>query len=227
MLTLTTLLLTLGISTSVTAQTHIGQSCDPGAPFRAPAGRPRFELITMPTTTSGSNILPYSGLLLSAPPHNVSKLSNDQSTASIFKFHKKTGDIYFNIHDEASFHLLFSLSTRNRETNMGNFCHLQLDTRNSTVTPYSMHLYPGVLLGSGLPPYQESALALAPGWTNSDFSFDPVTNRVSPPCGRFSACALGGNATPYQLPEYELYWTDQAYPAGQCVDVEMKAVDAF
>jgi len=90
-----------------------------------------------------------------------------------------------------------------------------------------MHLYPGVLLGGGLPPYQESPLAFAPGWANSNFSFDPVTNMVSPPCGRFSACALGANATAYQLPEYQLYWTDQAFPAGQCVDVELKAVDAF
>ena len=65
------------------------------------------------------------------------------------------------------------------------------------------------------------------GTVKQGFSFDTVTNTVSPPCGTFSACYLH-NAGPYGAPGTELVWSTAGLAgAPNCVDVELKAVDSF
>jgi hypothetical protein len=101
MYTITTLLLALAVSTIAQITVTPGGSCgtQPGIP---PAGRNRFELLTVPDHyISGGNVAPYSGLFLKGIGQ-LPSLSNNQSAATIFKFHEPTGDIYYNYQETVS-----------------------------------------------------------------------------------------------------------------------------
>lgn len=87
--------------------------------------------------------------------------------------------------------------------------------------PYSMILYSSNV-STGI-----MHVGVEIGTGNSNFTFDPVRNVVSPPCGTFSACYLANDGV-YGESGNVLVW-HQGGPNqdASCVDVELKAVDRF
>lgn len=212
MSSLRTLLLALAASTSAftiptfSSLTHRDLVCTPPTTHTPPTGKPRFELLTQATSNAVSpNAAATAGTWLTAVHNgagsNAPVLVANQSEAAIFKFNHKTGDIYFDTYQES-------------------------DNKTEAI-PYSVRLYSGALLGTDAPA-GSLAVGIVVGLAHSNFSFDPLTNAVMPPCGRFNACYVN-NTSPYGVePGMLLVWHQgAATTAANCVDVELKAINTF
>jgi hypothetical protein len=207
---LTTLLLTLISSStafsipSLSSLTTRATICSPPKVHTPPSGRARFELLAIPI--SGNGNLTIGGTWLSSAHNGAGSaapvLTTNQSLAGIWNFNTKRGDIYFN-------------------------GGKQFIDNKTVEIPYSLLLYSGALLGTDAPT-GSLAVGIYIGEGNSNFTFDAVTNEVSPPCGTFAACYVNMTVPYAPSPGGLLVWHRDGEGQGvNCVDVALKAVHTF
>ena len=169
--------------------------------YNAPSGKERFQLLAI--STDEPNIATSTWLTANhvGAGQNAPILQNNQSGATIFKFNKKTGDIYVDIQ--------------------------QTDSNGKIEQiPYSVMLTTSPLIGTDAPA-NSMAITIDAGLAHSNFSFSGAT--VDAPCGRLVACYLNSTSPYGVIAGSELVW-HYGGPMGtteNCADVRLMAIDSF
>jgi hypothetical protein len=210
---LSTILLTLAASITALpspALSAVGPRAEAAASpskFTPPSGKAKFELLAVPIASTGNISLggTWFQAAHSAAGQTTALLSNNQSFATVWKFNAKLGNIYFNE----------QVIVNNKTEEVPNTVILGTG---------ALQTFPGQAPPpAGLMPIFTEIANVNP----QNFTFNPVTNLVTPPSGVFSACYLR-NAAPYGGPGSQLVWhTTATQASANCIDVALEAINSF
>lgn len=173
---LSTILLTLAAFTSAlpsplaSAITARAEAAAKAPAFTAPSGKAKFELLAVPIASTGNISLAGTWVEAShsGAGQTIETLTNNQSFATPWKFNDKLGNIYFS----------YAVVVDNKTEQVPNT--IILSTGGIGTFP-----------GQAPPPAGLMPVYTQIGETSpQNFTFNPVTNLVTPPSGVFSASTL-------------------------------------